>query len=1374
MSIIPTARGIAANLAKELAPIEGAAAATGVSAGSKLGGGLTGGLKQALGALPTSSLGPVGGLLGAGLVAGFGAALIGIGKEFGAAKNQIIRETGQTGDALTGTFDTVKRVFADVPESIGAVTTAVDLLRQRGTPLGASLDALAKQELDLARITKTDLATNVEATTALFAKFGVSLKDQPAALDAIFKASQAGGKGIGELLDSLKTGGAALTQFGFGIAQSAALIASLERAGVNVQPALAGLRKAFATLAQSGQDPKKALTDLIDEFSNGTAPTKALADAMHLFGTRAGTELATAIQHGDFNIKELFKTITDGKGGILETADKTRTFGDNLAILKNKAELALQPLASAVWAQVRGTIIDLIPPTLQLGQSIGRFATELAPVAAVLGGALLLALKSVGPLMNAFASGLDVVASVLSLVPAPLIAAAGAAALLFIAFQRLQAAGGLTFLAASIGDLNPVVATIVVAATAITALGAVVNFFGGHARDQAKVTKEFGDALFGASSGADTLSGQVARLDTNLQKIVSTAFDAAKAGTQVRETLDTVGGGVQGVTSALTGSDTAFQGYVKTLLDAQGATAPFLSSQAGFVGTLNSQRQAFADNATQQIASLVSTKQLNQGQVDAAVASVTAKEGYVDLTAVLKILGGEVDAAAAAQTRSALQSPETAKTLGELAGAYAEGSLSVAEFAAALTAIDPAAAKVVAGDITTAISDQATALAQATPEAHKLAAEFAAGTINAGDYAGGLLGLKVTTDGLSTAMKDGITIQQDAAQALQDTKDKALLAGPAVGALNAQFLSGKIGAGQLEGGVFTLGVSLKGAQGDASGLASAIDGFAKSATSALPNAGKALDDFNNNIKSAFQSLGQAEQSSASAIDSAQKQVTSAQLSLGKAGNSAQASTSKSIETAQRALDAANLRATLSIRQLEAGNKATKTSIEKVQGSVTIAQNRLDALVAQGGSAGASSIQNAQATLAQANAGLAAAQSKGAADVRAAQLNLERAVNPQAFIDQLTKEAKAIGDFEKNLGTLVSEGLGNLAGSLASKGAEAGGALAQAFVNDHTKAVAADGAVQLVTTATDNFQKFASSPATAAAMGAAGQALADPFNQSFAARFSITHTTQDQLNAAKFIIAAAEPGLIGVAQGVARASVVAFEGQFGRLPTVAEVQSGAAAKALSNSATAHAAAGQVAGTAGATAYGAGLDLGAKTAGALGDAANAFFSPAQKQAASAAAVAGTDIGAIFDFAIAQGMTKPENVKFATDAAAGVGAAIESTIKQQLGIKSPSKVGLDIGENFVNSVALGLSRAGNLGTASKALTAKISDIKPSFRAVPVHAIEAVVSTGRTATTNPAAAPGGITIHQPITLRGERSVVQELAVENRKQALRLSGLRA
>lgn len=278
-----------------------------------------------------------------------GAGLVDLGDKFAEMSHQIQKETGASGLALAGLGVSAEKAFANVPTSLGNAASAVDELYKRGVPLGPQLTGLAQQELYLAKITGTDLATSVDTTTSLFKKYNVPLAAQPALLDDLFKASQQSGKGIDVLSGTMLKGGSVLQQFGYNFQQSAAFIAALEKAGVNVQPAIGALRLAFGQIVKKGGNPVDVLKETFASLQSGKNPTEAMAAAMKLFGNRAGAELALAIKSGRVNVVDMLKTITDGKGGIDATGLATLSLGDKFALMRNRIELALAPVATKVF-----------------------------------------------------------------------------------------------------------------------------------------------------------------------------------------------------------------------------------------------------------------------------------------------------------------------------------------------------------------------------------------------------------------------------------------------------------------------------------------------------------------------------------------------------------------------------------------------------------------------------------------------------------------------------------------------------------------------------------------------------------------------------------------------------------------------------------------------------------------------------------------------------------------------------------------------------------------------------------------------------------------------------------------------------------------
>lgn len=737
-----------------------------------------------------------GALIGGSLVLGLGVALAKIGQEFADAKVQIERETGATGTALDNTFSHVKTVFAQVPESLKNTTTAVDELRRRGVPLGATFDTLAKQTLDLAKITGSDLGETVLTTTGLMAKFNVPLSEQPKMMDVLFKATQQSGVSLSTLSGEMLTGAAALQQFGFGFPQTAALLANLNKAAVNVGPALAGLRKGFAVIAKEGGDPQKVLADLLKEFTDGTPKTRALSDAIKLFGTRAGTELSTAIEQGRFNTKDMLKIITDGKGGILDTAEATRTFGEQLTIFKNKAEVAIEPLASAVWDGFRQIVSGLLTPVEHLGAALGGIAIGLAPVGALLGGAVLVAFKTLGFVIEEAAHGLGLIAAALQFIPAPLTVVVAAAGLLTYAFVLLGGATvGLTgaFAAASEASLAFAGTPLGAALIGVGLLAAAFHALGGSSHDLAVNTGPVVDALSATGVGVDNVTGKLSGLDAGYRKTIASALAVGGAGHTAADGARVLGLSYDTLTQALAGTD-AQQEKVWTTIEAgthlPGEAGKAARTLADALETLVDAQSA-ADKVNLDAA--VSSGTFSQAQLDAALGTSESTANIYQYIAAMALLKPKIDAASESQAKAALQAGVTSGAISKLVDSFDPTNGSIATF-------------------TTQLTDA----------------------------------------GLSAA--DAKTLAQDTANAFSAIADKATLASPAVQALDLAFIGGGLSAGGLEGHLVGLGVSVTDASAEVKRLQGDLDAFTKSITSNLPSAGDAVKSWGDNVGKAFQAV----------------------------------------------------------------------------------------------------------------------------------------------------------------------------------------------------------------------------------------------------------------------------------------------------------------------------------------------------------------------------------------------------------------------------------------------------------------------------------------------------------------------------------------
>lgn len=329
------------------------------------------GLSGAFGAAEKSAggfaakIGKAGLAIGAGILAGAGLAVGGlakIGETFDAAYDAIRLGTGATGEALADlekSFKTVATSVAGV--SFEDASTAIADLNTRTGLAGKPLEDLSKQFLNLSKISKTDLAGNIGNLTRVFGDWGISVEDQAGSLDKIWRASQATGAGIDQLGTQVVQFGAPLRQLGFSFEESIAMLGKWEKEGVNTELVLGGMKKALGTFAKEGKDAPAALRELTAEIKAIQDPTEATQRAIEVFGLKAGPDMAAAIREGRFDIEDYVAAIENGSETIGSAADDTDDWREKLTLLKNKALVALEPLATKVFGAFNVAIEKATP-----------------------------------------------------------------------------------------------------------------------------------------------------------------------------------------------------------------------------------------------------------------------------------------------------------------------------------------------------------------------------------------------------------------------------------------------------------------------------------------------------------------------------------------------------------------------------------------------------------------------------------------------------------------------------------------------------------------------------------------------------------------------------------------------------------------------------------------------------------------------------------------------------------------------------------------------------------------------------------------------------------------------------------------------------
>lgn len=272
-----------------------------------------------------------------------------IGSEFDSAYDKIRVGTGKTGKQLERLKKDFRNVVSSVPADFDDAAEAITGVEQRLGLTGKQLRQRSKQFLELSRITGTDLKGNIKAVSRSFEDWEVSTKNQAHQLDLFYRASQQSGASVEEITSLLVKFGSPLRQLGFEVGEATAMFASFEKAGVNMQTMLPGLKLALGKFLEQGKDPGKALKQTFQEMERGTISSTAV---LKIFGKRAGADMMEAVEQGRFHLKAFQKQFESGNDTIRKAGEETMDASENFKLLGNRLKVLLEPAATAVFKAI--------------------------------------------------------------------------------------------------------------------------------------------------------------------------------------------------------------------------------------------------------------------------------------------------------------------------------------------------------------------------------------------------------------------------------------------------------------------------------------------------------------------------------------------------------------------------------------------------------------------------------------------------------------------------------------------------------------------------------------------------------------------------------------------------------------------------------------------------------------------------------------------------------------------------------------------------------------------------------------------------------------------------------------------------------------
>jgi DNA uptake protein ComE-like DNA-binding protein len=268
-----------------------------------------------------------------------GEALYGVGERFDAMADTLAVRTGKMGADLDALSASVRNVANHTASSLEQITDIGGRVSQSLSLTGSPLEDLTKQIADLNRMTGE--ALDIRQFGMTLRGFGEDGVKAGADLDALTVASQRTEIPLNELISTMGTLGPAARSLGLDFDDTAGLVTSFEKAGIDAGKTSAGLNKAVNEFADHNINLKTGLEDTITQlrgFIDAGNDAAAVDLAGKVFGTRSAQAFVDAVRQGTLSVKSLHDGLGATGGTVANLNKQTADWSEQWQIVKNRVD----------------------------------------------------------------------------------------------------------------------------------------------------------------------------------------------------------------------------------------------------------------------------------------------------------------------------------------------------------------------------------------------------------------------------------------------------------------------------------------------------------------------------------------------------------------------------------------------------------------------------------------------------------------------------------------------------------------------------------------------------------------------------------------------------------------------------------------------------------------------------------------------------------------------------------------------------------------------------------------------------------------------------------------------------------------------------
>lgn len=294
-----------------------------------------------------------------GAIVGFGTAAVASMDAVDEGLDTVVTKTGATGEAAKDLQRVYENVASTIPGDFGDIGAAVGELNTRLGFTGDTLEKASEDFLKFAKVNGVDVEQSVQLVTRAMGDAGINADEYGGVLDMLTVASQKSGISIESLTTNLAKYGAPMRALGIDTQNSIALFAGWEKAGVNTETAFSGMKKAISNWSAAGKDASVEFGNTLQQIKDAPDIASATTLAIDAFGTKAGPDLADAIQGGRFEVEEYVEALKNAGGTVETTYNGIVDEVDDSALAMQTAQIAMHDIGETIAKMIGPVLLSI-------------------------------------------------------------------------------------------------------------------------------------------------------------------------------------------------------------------------------------------------------------------------------------------------------------------------------------------------------------------------------------------------------------------------------------------------------------------------------------------------------------------------------------------------------------------------------------------------------------------------------------------------------------------------------------------------------------------------------------------------------------------------------------------------------------------------------------------------------------------------------------------------------------------------------------------------------------------------------------------------------------------------------------------------------